>query len=102
MDALRLPSVKRCADRLRVEIRGHDPAETLDAAEFRDDRGQGGSEDRGVERTEQHDEHQPGEDQMDARLHCPVKCKGASVAASTGRAGSPLVMALLATLCGSM
>ena len=60
--------VQRAGDRRRQQVRRDDPRQVLEAAELAHDRRQRGGDDRLVERREQQDQQERGEDQPYARL----------------------------------
>ena len=57
--------VKRRHDRLRQQVRRHDPADVVEPSELSHDRRERGRDDRAVQRRQQHHQHEAGEDDVD-------------------------------------
>ena len=57
--------VERRHDRLRQQVRRHDPADVVEPPELSHNRRKRGRDDRAVQRRQQHHQHEAGEDDVD-------------------------------------
>ena len=57
--------VQRRHDRLREQVRRHDPADVVEPSQLSHDRRERGRDDRAVQRRQQHHQHEAGEDDVD-------------------------------------